>query len=70
MKFVDNSPVVPPANDGPVPFMLASELTMARSGAIDSALLAEQAFYGTDFTKPLLFLEDGSTTPTWRRRRT
>jgi hypothetical protein len=39
--------------------MLATELTLARSGAIDAALSARQPFYGTDFTKPLLFLEDG-----------
>jgi hypothetical protein len=60
VKFVNGSPVVPPANDGPVPFMLATELTLARSGAIDTDLLAERQFYGTDYTKPLLFLEDGS----------
>jgi hypothetical protein len=53
------TPVVPAANDGPVPFMLASELTLARSGAIDADLSAQQPFYGSDFTKPLLFLEDG-----------
>jgi hypothetical protein len=39
--------------------MLAAELTLARSGAIDADLLAQQPFYGTNFTKPLLFLEDG-----------
>ncbi len=55
----DGTPVLPKANDGPVPVMLASELTLARSGAIDADLLAQQPFYGTDFTKPLLFLEDG-----------
>jgi hypothetical protein len=32
---------------------------LARSGALDADLIANQAFYGTDFTKPLLFLEDG-----------
>ena len=32
---------------------------MARSGALDADLLADRTFYGTDFTKPLLFLEDG-----------
>jgi len=53
------SPVVPAANDGPVPFMLATELTLARSGAVDTDLLAQRQFYGTDFTKPLLFLADG-----------
>ncbi len=39
--------------------MLAAELTLARSGAIDADLAAQQPFYGTDFTGPLLFLEDG-----------
>jgi len=59
VRFVGGIPVVPAANDGPVPVMLATELTLARSGAIDAALSAQQPFYGTDFTKPLLFLEDG-----------
>ena len=39
--------------------MIATELTLARSGALDADLIANQAFYGTNFTKPLLFLEDG-----------
>jgi hypothetical protein len=59
VKFVNGNPVVPAANDGPVPVMLATELTLARSGAIDTDLLAQRPFYGTDFTKPLLFLNDG-----------
>jgi hypothetical protein len=45
---------------GPVPVMMSYELTMARSGALDTDLLAQRGFYGTDFTKPLLFLEDGA----------
>ncbi len=45
---------------GPVPVLMSYELTMARSGALDSDLLAKRDFYGTDFTKPLLFLEDGA----------
>jgi hypothetical protein len=44
---------------GPVPVMLAAELAMAKSGALDSDLLAQRQFYGTDFTKPLLFIADG-----------
>jgi Cytochrome b(N-terminal)/b6/petB len=44
---------------GPVPVMMAGELTMARSGALDTDLLAQRQFYGTDFTKPLLFIADG-----------
>ncbi len=59
VKFVNGSPVVPKASDGPVPVMLASELALARSGAVDTDLLAQRQFYGTDFTKPLLFLADG-----------
>ena len=60
VRFVNGVPVVSAANDGPVPVMLASELALARSGAIDADLSASQPFYGTDFTKPLLFLEDGA----------
>ena len=58
-KFVNGIPVLPPGDYGPVPAMLATELTLARSGAIDTDLLAQRQFYGTDFTKPLLFLADG-----------
>jgi hypothetical protein len=60
VKFVNGSPVVPSAKDGPVPVMLASELTLARSGALDGDLLAQQPFYGTNLTKPLMFMEDGA----------
>ena len=60
VKFVNGTPVLPAGNYGPVPAMLATELTLARSGAIDAALSGAQPFYGTDFTKPLLFLEDGA----------
>jgi hypothetical protein len=60
VKFVNGTPVVPAANDGPVPALMAGELTLARSGALDTDLLAQQPFYGTNFTKPLLFIEDGA----------
>jgi len=59
VKFAGGTPVVPAAGDGPVPAMMAAELTMARSGALDTDLLAQRQFYGTDFTKPLLFIADG-----------
>ncbi len=39
---------------------MAAELTLARSGALDTDLLSQQPFYGTNFTKPLLFIEDGA----------
>jgi hypothetical protein len=59
VTFVNRNPVVPAADDGPVPALMATELTLARSGGIDAALSAQQPFYGTDFTRPLLFLGDG-----------
>ncbi|MBV9206210.1 MAG: cytochrome b N-terminal domain-containing protein [Actinobacteria bacterium] len=59
VKFVNGVPVVPRANDGPVPVMLAAHLALAQSGAIDADLLAQRQFYGTDYTKPLLFMADG-----------
>jgi hypothetical protein len=60
VKFAGGNPVVPAANDGPVPAMLASELALARSGGLDADLLAGRTFYGTDYTRPLLFIGDGS----------
>ena len=40
--------------------MLATEYTMGRSGALDTDLLAQRDFYGTNFTNPLLFMGDGA----------
>ena len=60
VTFDSGTPIVPKAADGPVPVLVATELTLARSGALDADLLAQQPFYGSNYTKPLLFLEDGS----------
>ena len=60
VKFSNGSPVVPRASDGPVPVLMSSELSLAQSGGLDADLVAQHPFYGTDYTKPLLFLEDGS----------
>jgi len=61
VKFVHNSPILPNNNSsGPVVYMVRSELSMAQSGAIDADLLAQAPFYGTNYTKPLLFIEDGN----------
>jgi len=54
------TPQVPKAKDGPLPTLIATELTLAQSGALDADLLAEQPFFGTNYTKPLLFIEDGN----------
>ena len=51
--------VVPKGNYGPVATLIAEETAMARSGALDGALLSSRQFYGTDYTKPLLFIADG-----------
>lgn len=60
VTFNSGVPVVPTADDGPVPLIIATELTLAQSGALDADLLAQQPFFGTNYTKPLMFLEDGS----------
>ena len=44
---------------GPVPVMMQYELKAAQSGILDADLLAQHPFYGTDYTKPLLFVNDG-----------
>jgi hypothetical protein len=60
-KAPDNDPMMVAAGDyGPVPVMLARLMTMAQSGGLDGALLAQGRFYQTDYTKPLLFLADGA----------
>jgi hypothetical protein len=56
----DGQPVLPPADDGPVPTMLSALLAQARSGGLDGALLATRQFYQTDYTKPILFISSGS----------
>jgi hypothetical protein len=53
------SGLLPVPAAGPVPVMMAYELRMAQSGALDANLLAQQPFYGTNYTKPLLFVADG-----------
>lgn len=45
---------------GPIPSLMNSLLTVARSGGLDGLLLSGTAsFYQTDYTGPLLFLGDG-----------
>jgi hypothetical protein len=50
---------MPLGNYGPVAPMMAALLRYAQSGGLDGALLASNQFYTTDYTKILLFLEDG-----------
>jgi hypothetical protein len=40
--------------------MMTPLLAMARSSALDGAMVSTQGSYNNDYTKPLLFLSDGS----------
>ncbi|HEX2702623.1 MAG TPA: hypothetical protein VHM72_04230 [Solirubrobacteraceae bacterium] len=51
---------VPAGNYGPVAPMMSALLALAQSGGLDGDLLTSSQFYQTDFTKPLLLLEDGN----------
>jgi hypothetical protein len=53
---------------GPVPLMTDRLLQLAQSGGLDGVLLAEGGFYQTDYTKPLLFLADGTYLQTLARQ--
>ena len=57
--FTDGKLVVPAGDYGPVGTIVSGLTSMARSGALDGVLLASRQFYGTDYTKPLLFIADG-----------
>jgi hypothetical protein len=60
MAFTNGKLVVKAKDAGPVPVMMDSLLSMARSGAYDQALVSQKNFYTTNYTLPLLFLEDGN----------
>ena len=60
VKFsASGQPVVAAGSYGPVPQLMAAELSLAKAGGLDAGLVARQPFYGTNFTRPLLFLADG-----------
>jgi hypothetical protein len=56
----DGPVAVPHGNYGPVAPMMSSLLALAQSGGLDGDLLTSKQFFQTDYTKPLLFLEDGN----------
>jgi hypothetical protein len=51
--------VVKNGSYGPVPILMDRMLRLARSGGLDALLLTSNHFYQTDFTRPLLFMDDG-----------
>jgi hypothetical protein len=44
---------------GPVPLMMSSLLSLAKSGGLEGGLVTSSQFFQTDYTKPLLFMADG-----------
>ncbi len=60
-KAKGNDPkLVAAGSYGPVPTMLDRLLRMAQSGGLDGALLSQGKFFETNYTKPLLFIADGT----------
>ncbi|MFF9644231.1 hypothetical protein [Kitasatospora aureofaciens] len=60
-KAPDGDPAkAAPGDHGPVPVLTARLLTLARAGSLDGQLLSPVRFYQTAYTKPMLFLADGS----------
>jgi hypothetical protein len=51
---------VPRGSYGPVGVIVGSLTAMAQTGGLDGTLLSEGQFYNTNYTKPLLFLADGT----------
>ncbi len=60
MTYTNDAGVVPATNAGPVPLFINDLTQMAQTGALDQALVTAHGFYTTDYTKPLLFISDGS----------
>ena len=59
VSFVNGKVVMAHGDYGPVATLLEYETQIARSGALDQALITGSSFYTTDYTKPDLFLADG-----------
>ena len=58
--FSDGHLVVKRGPYGPVGVLISNLESMARSGALDGALLASPQLYATNYTNPLLFIADGT----------
>jgi len=58
-KIINGVVVVPAGDYGPVGVLISSLTTMAETGALDTSMLNQAHFYGTDYTKSLLFIADG-----------
>ena len=56
----DGQVVVVDGEYGPLPVMMSNLVGIARTGGLDALLSDSGRFYQTDFTRPLLFMSDGS----------
>ena len=59
-KAVNGEVTVADGDYGPLPVMMTNLVQVARTGGLDANLLNSGHFYETDFTRPLLFMNDGS----------
>jgi hypothetical protein len=59
-SFSDGRLVVKSGPYGPVGVLIGNLESMARSGALDGALLASPQLYATNYTNPLLFIANGT----------
>ena len=59
-KFSSGAITVAGGDYGPLPLMMASLLDLAQAGGLDGLLLSQDGFYQTDYTRPLLFMGDGT----------
>jgi hypothetical protein len=59
VQFKDDKIVMARGDYGPVLTLMQYETQIARSGALDQALISGRGFYATDYTEPDLFLADG-----------
>ena len=58
-KVANGQVTVAAGEYGPLPQMMSRLLQLAQTGALDGLLLSSDHFYQTDYTKPLLFMNDG-----------
>jgi hypothetical protein len=60
VKVVGGTILSPKGNYGPVGTLMQYELQIARSGALDQALITSKGWYSTDYTRALLLLSNGN----------
>jgi hypothetical protein len=56
----DGQVVVASGDYGPVPVLMSNLVGVARTGGLDGLLLAGGQFFATNYTRPLLFMGDGT----------